>query len=208
MHNTWNLIQFTRTGCLEDRYVVPFPFRTPLQYNHCYGDFELFWQESKDRFIGFIKIPKNMSSVTKSALAKHEDFRAIDNQFVENLQHIDLQDIQFFAITRDDDERLLSGFREWKLVNPDYHAGPRLTGKPMPHSERQKVTLEEILERPEIWDEHMEPQQSFLAPFQKHNLSVKMFELSEALMTEAEEYFGVNIYKNLVWGVKELNEIT
>ena len=207
MHNTWNLIQFTRTGLLENRHIVPFPFGTPLQYNHCYGDFELFWQESKDRFIGFIKIPKNMSTVTKFALANHEDLQAINNQSVENLQHINLQDIQFFAITRDDDERLLSGFREWKLVNPANHAGIR-DEKAMPFSERQKVTLEEILERPEIWDEHMEPQQSFLAPFQKHNLPIKMFELSEALMAEAEEYFGVNIYKNLVWGARDLNEIT
>lgn len=197
VHNTWNLAQFTY-GFYRDAGELVNDFNTPIQYNHQFGDFELFYQASKDRYIGFVKIPKCMSSITKVALANHEDFTPIPN-LEENF--MDVIDIQFFATYRDEYRRLKSGYREWQQVDHTahdyvYHFDP----KDMPTPEEKKeMVLWEVMDRREIWDEHMEPQMSFITPFLNLGLRLKTFNLSGLFRKDAYDFFGVDLFKGLKW---------
>jgi len=204
--NNWNLTQFVSTGRPGPRDWEQSPYNTPIQYNHSYGDFLLFWQESVERFVGFINIPKNMSTLTKSVLINHDDFTPVIQGDFENLQHIDLQEIQFFAIIRNEHERARSGYKEWMQVDPSLHNN-RAGAKVLSIAQKQYISLDEVLRKPHIWDEHMEPQISFLVPFLNEGVLLKVFKLSSEYLAEAAEYFGQNIYEGLEWE-ESTDEIT
>ena len=139
-----------------------------------------------------------MSTVIKEALHQHPDFIAVHN-CQDNF--IDVMDIQFFATYRDEYRRLKSGYREWQQVDHAAHDYVyNFDPKDMPSvEEKAGMKLWEVMDRREIWDEHMEPQMSFITPFLNIGLRLRTFNLSGLFRKDAYDFFGVDLFKGLRW---------
>jgi hypothetical protein len=154
-------------------------YDTPAHYNHKFGDFEPFKLKGKHVNFAFVKIPKNMSTKIKEAIQKHPDFI----EMPDNNPRYDLSDFKFFTVVRPEYERLFSGIDTW-LINDD-----TVNTK----TEKMQKTLVDIITNTNCWDEHVEPQISFLLPFLEHNVKVKVIDLDKDLNKNLSTFLGIDL---------------
>jgi len=154
-------------------------YDTPAHYNHKFGDFEPFKLKGKHVNFGFVKIPKNMSTKIKEAIQKHPDFIEMPN----NNPRYDLSDFKFFTVIRPEYERLFSGIDTWLRNDDTVHT----------KTEKMQRTLVDIITDPCCWDEHLEPQISFLLPFLEHNVKVKVIDLDKDLNKNLSTFLGIDL---------------
>lgn len=154
-------------------------YDTPAHYNHKFGDFEPFKLKGKHVNFGFVKIPKNMSTKIKEAIQKHPDFV----EMPDNNPRYDLSDFKFFTVIRPEYERLFSGIDTW--LNNDDTVNTK--------TEKMQKTLVDIITDPYCWDEHVEPQISFLLPFLEHNVKVKVIDLDKDLNKNLSTFLGIDL---------------
>jgi len=145
---------------------------TPKHFSHQYGQFKPFF--IKNKLFCFINIPKCASQDTEHAIAEHPEVKLFDTQAeVSTLERIifhtgttpsaingrdqfftpkHIQQATWFCNTRDINQRLASGY------DPSWLNFAQRTN-------RQILPLHELLKVPTEWDEHIQPQESFLQIF-------------------------------------------
>lgn len=154
-------------------------YDTPAHYNHRFGDFEPFKLKGQHFNFGFIKIPKNMSTKIKDAIKKHPDF--IEMPDVN--PGYSLGDFKFFTVIRPEYERLFSGIETWLNNNDTFNT----------KTEKMQKTLSDIITDQNCWDEHIEPQLSFVMPFLEHNVKVKVIDLDKDLNKNLSLFLGIDL---------------
>jgi len=194
----WNANQFTKKYTEYSNNLVDQAYQnTPPQYNHNIGMCFLYNQISTGRVIGYVNLPKCMSTIIKEALETCLDMKIIPNEANAN---IEVSNIEFFAVTRDEHERAVSGHREWQSYDYLIRDPVRTKDISLPTlEEKQSITLDELLSKPEIWDEHIEPQVTFLKPFEELDVDLQIFKLDNTIVAQLTEFFGYNILVNFRW---------
>lgn len=148
---------------------------TPHNWNHKVGEFEVI--SIHDKYYGWVKIPKNASTLLK------EEFINNEHIGIPEEGKLDLQSLEWFAVLRDEKERTKSGYGSW--VNTR-----RELNQPI-------YPIDEVKANRDLWDEHMAPQDVFLKPFKIHGHKVRTFTLDstdrQKLNNELSEYLGVQL---------------
>ena len=148
---------------------------TPHNWNHKVGEFEVI--SIHDKYYGWVKIPKNASTLLK------EEFINNEHISIPEEGKLDLQSLEWFAVLRDEKERTKSGYGSW--VNTR-----RELNQPI-------YPIDEVKANRDLWDEHMAPQDVFLKPFKIHGHKVRTFTLDstdrQKLNIELSEYLGVQL---------------
>lgn len=120
---------------------------TPEHFSHQYGQFKPFF--IKNKLFCFINIPKCASQDTEHAIAEHPEVKLFNT---EEFTPKHIQQATWFCNTRDINQRLASGY------DPSWLNFAQRTN-------RQILPLHELLKVPTEWDEHIQPQESFLQIF-------------------------------------------
>ena len=172
-------------------------FHTPELYNHEFGNVEIFKINKTNKQFAFIKIPKCMTTALKDSVLRSGQCTPLKS--VDTVPLLD--DTTFFTIVRPEYERMYSGVREWRSVNPyaiDKAAGYSEEAKQriVPLDQRQSIEFHDIINSPGIWDEHVEPQLSYLAPFITLGIPFKMFKLNGDINKNLNNMFEVDIMNN------------
>jgi hypothetical protein len=186
--DTWSL-----SWLLTKKHQYQDIFDTPDQYNHKFGDIEVFKMSNTNKMHAFIKIPKCMSTVTKTAIEKSPYYIPIewDNDF-------SVSDFNFFTIVRPEYQRMYSGINEWRSVDPSTYNNfsmPQEVINRLPTlAERQDYEFHDIIANTSIWDEHVEPQLSYLTPFITFNIHFRMFMLTNNINDQLNKYLGSEVF--------------
>ena len=129
---------------------------TPHNWNHKVGEFEVI--SIHDKYYGWVKIPKNASTLLK------EEFINNEHISIPEEGKLDLQSLEWFAVLRDEKERTKSGYGSW--VNTR-----RELNQPI-------YPIDEVKANRDLWDEHMAPQDVFLKPFKIHGHKVRTLSIT------------------------------
>lgn len=186
--DTWSL-----SWLLNKRHQNQDIFDTPEQYNHKFGDIEVFKMSNTNKMHAFIKIPKCMTTITKSAIEKSPYYVPVewDNDF-------SISDFNFFTIVRPEYKRMYSGINEWRQVDPSTYDNLFISDETLARlptlAERQDYEFHDIIANTSIWDEHVEPQLSYLTPFIIHNVHFRMFMLNREINDKLNRYLGSDVF--------------
>jgi hypothetical protein len=120
-----------------------------------------FWYSHSNK-LGFVNIPKNASTTAKAlfrmAYADARPLNIYDHNFMWDL-HLD-EDVSFFAYTRDEFDRYISGVVEYEVRN-------------------KKDVYDLVANGIFTFDEHTAPQQWFLHPFTGRLDIIDMYKMYE-----------------------------
>lgn len=132
---------------------------TPKLFHDKYGQFKSFY--IKDILYCYIPIPKCATQDTQRALWSHPDIDTSDRFVPEKVR-----DAIWFCGHRDPYQRLGSAYHSW--VNHATSQGI------------EPVALQYLLKQPELWDEHIQPQESFLKIFDDNNIAYTKLEVDSS----------------------------
>ena len=117
---------------------------TPKLFNHIYGKFNPF--VVKEIVYCYIPIPKCASQDTQRALWEHPEVDPLVQIFPPKIK-----EARWFCGHREIHQRLGSAYVSWCTHVKGLGINP--------------IPFQDLLKKPEIWDEHIQPQESFLQIF-------------------------------------------
>jgi hypothetical protein len=93
---------------------------------------------------------------------------------------------------------MYSGINEWRSVDPSTYNNfsmPQEVINRLPTlAERQDYEFHDIIANTSIWDEHVEPQLSYLTPFITFNIHFRMFMLTNNINDQLNKYLGSEVF--------------
>lgn len=137
--------------------IVDCNHNTPELFNHTYGEFKAFY--IKDILYCYIPIPKCATQDTQRALWEHPEVVSAVEFSPE-----DIQKARWFCGHREIHQRLGSAYVSWSN-----HVSTKGISPTIP--------LNDVLKRPELWDEHIYPQESFLQIFDDNHITYTKLEV-------------------------------
>lgn len=135
---------------------------TPKLFQHTYGQFRPFC--INDTLYCYIPIPKCATQDTQRVLWTKPEIEILD-RFTKK----DIKDAIWFCGHREPYQRLGSAYSSWV---------GHIDSKGIDHNWLMThVTLQYLLKHPELWDEHIQPQESFLQIFDDNNITYTTLEV-------------------------------
>jgi len=129
---------------------------TPKLFAHTYGQFRAFYVD--DVLYCYIPIPKCATQDTQRVLWSKPEIEIVD-KFTKN----DVKKAVWFCGHREPHQRLGSAYSSWVTS---------MDAKGVDHKWlTNNVTLQYLLKHPQLWDEHIQPQESFLQIFDENKIT-------------------------------------
>lgn len=125
--------------------IFPCNHNTPELFHHIYGQFKAFY--IKDTLYCYISIPKCASQDTQRALWEHPEVDSATPPLLPEK----LKEARWFCGHRELHQRLGSAYVSWCTHVKSLGINP--------------IPFQDLLKKPELWDEHIQPQESFLQIF-------------------------------------------
>lgn len=149
---------------------------TPELFHHTYGQFKAFY--IKDTLYCYIPIPKCATQDTQRALAAHPEVDSATLLVPEKLK-----EAIWFCGYREIHQRLGSAYVSWVT-----HVSTKGINK---------IPFEDLLKQPELWDEHIQPQESFLQIFDDMHINYAKFKVDsnnpELYSKAVSNFLGIDI---------------